>query len=141
MKRYLIITLSVLFLYNTGICQPYIPKFKSRSMDQMMEAPAMMAQKAANGRNYLDQLCDNILQIKTDSDDPELVTYLSKAYKYLSNYYNKDLADNQIVAQIKSKESEIRETLADFEKSKKSKLNNNSNETVTKQSNSNDNPS
>lgn len=139
MRKSIILILTALSLANSGFCQ-YLPKFRSMSQQEMMAVPMMMAQKAQNTRNYLDQLCDNILQIRTESDDSELDTYLSKAYKYLSNYYNKDLADNQIIAQIKNKESEIRETLAEFEKSKKSKLNNNSTQTVTKQSNSNDSP-
>jgi len=127
MKKYLIIPLSILFLYNIGICQPYIPRFKSVSQQEMMAVPMMMAQKAKETKNYLDNLTKDILSLRNETDDPVLDKYLSNAYDELSEFYDRDLANNQIISQINAKDRQIREALVEYNKQKKSKLDSNEN--------------
>jgi len=118
MKKYLIIPLSILFLYNIGICQPYIPRFKSVSQQEMMAVPMMMAQKAKETKNYLDNLTKDILSLRNETDDPVLDKYLSNAYDELSEFYDRDLANNQIISQINAKDRQIREALVEYKRNR-----------------------
>lgn len=85
-----------------------------------MSVPAMMTQKAQNTRNYLDQMSSNILELRSKVTDPILDIYLSTAYKEIISFYDYDLADNRIIAQIKVKDREIREYLVDYTKKEES---------------------
>lgn len=113
MRKSIILILTALFLANSGFCQ-YLPKFRSSSQQEMMAAPMIMAQKAQATRDHLDQLTNNILELRSKVTDPVLNKYLSTSYKELTAYYDKDLADNQIIAQIKTKERAIREYLVEY---------------------------
>lgn len=119
MKKLILLVLFVGCL-NIGFSQIYLPKYRSINQQDMMSVPAMMAQRAQNTRNYLDQLTLNILELRSKVTDPILDKYLSAAYKGIIAFYDYDLADNRIIAQIKAKDREIREYLVDYSKKEES---------------------
>jgi len=94
----------------------------------------MMAQKAKETKDYLDNLTKDILSLRNETDDPVFDKYLSNAYNELSEFYYKDLANNQIISQINAKDRQIREALVEYNKQKKSKLDSNENNSVKIQS-------
>ena len=130
MRKSIILILTALSLANSGFCQ-YVPKFRSMSQQEMMAAPMIMAQKAKETENYLDNLTKDILSLRNQTDDPVLDKYLSRSYSELVGYYKCDLASNLIISQIKAKEREIREKLVEYEKNRKSISDKTSNETNT----------
>ena len=121
MKNLFLITILILINTEFGFCQRYIPKYRSSSQQEMMAIPMMMAQKAQDTRDYLDNLTSKILELRNKTNDSTIDLYLSKSYKELCQYYNQDLADNQIIAKIRAKEREINLTLVEMEKSNKKK--------------------
>ena len=119
MRNIIILTIILSSISYAGFCQ-YIPKFRSLSQQEMMAIPMMMAQKAQATRDYLDKLTSDILEIRGKTTDSRVDSYLSKSYKELCQFYDQDLADNQIITKIRAKEREIRETLVEIGKTNQS---------------------